>query len=134
MLLDNKTRVIENLDIIKRSYVKLTLLKEHERDAQEGDNYEFLYELSENERILIESINECLKYIVPDLLSLRNDRTVRALLDEINELHETVISESISIRKDLKKSISKTEEKLKGMKIFPQSSSPPPPYILNIRA
>ena len=80
MLLDRKTVVLENLDTMKRSYMKLTLLKEREREAQEGDDYEFLYELSENERVLIEGINDCLKCIVPDLLALREDETIRTLL------------------------------------------------------
>jgi hypothetical protein len=134
MLLDRKTVVLENLDTMKRSYVKLTLLKEREREAQEGDDYEFLYELSENERVLIEGINDCLKCIVPDLLALREDETIRTLLAEIDELHGIVISESIRIRRDLRRSMVETEEKLRSLRVFPGSSHTPPPHILNIRA
>jgi hypothetical protein len=134
MLLDRKTRVLENLDTIKRSYLKLTLLKERELEAQEESNYEFLYELSENERILIEGINDCLKCIVPDLLALRGDGTIRALLAEIDELHGTVISDSIRIRQGLRQRMTETEEKLRGLRVFPKSSLTPPPHILNIRA
>jgi hypothetical protein len=134
MLLDRKTVVLENLDTMKRSYMKLTLLKEREREAQEGDDYEFLYELSENERVLIEGINDCLKCIVPDLLALREDETIRTLLAEIDELHGIVISESIRIRRDLRRSMVETEEKLRSLKVFPGSSHTPPPHILNIRA
>ena len=134
MLLDRKTRVLENLDTIKRSYLKLTLLKDRELEAQEESNYEFLYELSENERILIEGINDCLKCIVPDLLVLREDGTIRALLAEIDELHGTVISDSIRIRQDLRQSMTDAEEKLRGLRVFPKSSLTPSPHILNIRA
>ena len=134
MLLDRKTVVLENLDTMKRSYMKLTLLKEREREAQEGDDYEFLYELSENERVLIEGINDCLKCIVPDLLALREDEAIRTLLAEIDELHGIVISESIRIRRDLRRSMVETEEKLRSLKVFPGSSHTPPPHILNIRA
>jgi hypothetical protein len=134
MLLDRKTVVLENLDTMKRSYVKLTLLKEREREAQEGDDYEFLYELSENERVLIEGINDCLRCIVPDLLALREDETIRTLLAEIDELHGIVISESIRIRRDLRRSMVETEEKLRSLRVFPGSSHTPPPHILNIRA
>ena len=134
MLLDRKTVVLENLDTMKRSYVKLTLLKEREREAQEGDDYEFLYELSENERVLIEGINDCLKCIVPDLLALREDEAIRTLLAEIDELHGIVISESIKIRRDLRRSMVETEEKIRSLRVFPGSSRTPPPHILNIRA
>jgi hypothetical protein len=133
-LQDRKTLVLDNLDIIKRAYVKLALLKERERDAQDAGNYEFLYELSENERVLIENINGCLKFIVPDLLTLRSDEAVRALLTEIDGLHEAVISETLSIRNDLRVNIDKTEKKLQHLNIFPQSLSSPNPSILNIRA
>jgi hypothetical protein len=132
-LLDKVAQVIESLDIIKGSYVKLTMLKEREREAQDAGDYEFLYELSENERVLIENINESLKFIVPDLITLRGDSKVRMLLAEIDELHESVISETLKIRTDLKKSISRTEIQLQDMKVFPQSPVPPP-NILNLRA
>ena len=131
---DRKTMVLDNLDIIKRAYVKLALLKGRERDAQDSGNYEFLYELSENERVLIENINGCLKFIVPDLLTLRSDESVRALLTEIDGLHEAVIAETLSIRNDLRVNIDKTEKKLQRLNIFPQSLSSPNPSILNIRA
>ena len=131
---DKRTRVLENLDFIKRSYVKLALFKEREREAQDGRNYDVLYELSESERLLIEDINDCLKFIVPDLISMRNDGSVRAVIAEIDELHGAVISESLRIRNSLKKRISETEQKLQNIKVFPEAPSPPPPRVLDIRA
>ena len=133
MLLDRRSRVLENLDTIKTSYLKLTLLKEREIEAQDESNYEFLYELSENERILIEGINDCLKCIVPDLLALREDASIRALLAEIDDLHGTVISDSIRIRRDLRRRMTETEEKLRRLSVFPKSTLTPPPHILDIR-
>jgi hypothetical protein len=133
-LQDRKALVLDNLDIIKRSYVSLALLKEREREAQDAGNYEFLYELSENERVLIENINGCLKLIVPDLLALRGDDKVRALLTEIDGLHEAVIAETLRIRNELKESIAKTGEKLERLNIFPKPLSSPDASILNIRA
>ena len=131
---DKKTRVLENLDFIKRSYVKLALFKEREWEAQEESRYDTLYELSENERILIEDINDCLKFIVPDLISMRHDGKVRAVIAEIDELHGAVISQTLRIRNDLRKSISETELKLQNIKVFPQSPSSPASHVLDIRA
>jgi hypothetical protein len=133
-LLDKKSRVLENLDFIKRSYVKLALFKEREREAQEESRYDALYELSENERILIEDINDCLKFIVPDLISMRHDGKVRAVIAEIDELHGAVISQTLRVRNDLRKSISETEHKLQNIKVFPQSTSSPASHVLDIRA
>ena len=131
---DKKSRVLENLDFIKRSYLKLALFKEREWEAQEESRYDTLYELSENERILIEDINDCLKFIVPDLISMRHDGKVRAVIAEIDELHGAVISRTLRIRSDLKKSISETELKLQNIKVFPQTSSSPTSRVLDIRA
>ena len=133
-LQDKKSRVLENLDFIKRSYLKLALFKEREWEAQEESRYDTLYELSENERILIEDINDCLKFIVPDLISMRHDGKVRAVIAEIDELHGAVISQTLRIRSDLKKSISETELKLQNIKVFPQTSSSPTSRVLDIRA
>ena len=131
---DRKARVLENLDFIKRSYVKLALFKEREWEAQEESSYDTLYELSENERILIEDINDCLKFIVPDLITMRHDRTIQAVIAEIDELHGAVISQTLRIRNDLRKSISETEHKLQNIKVFPQSPSSPDSHVLDIRA
>ena len=133
-LQDKKSRVLENLDFIKRSYLKLALFKEREWEAQEESRYDTLYELSENERILIEDINDCLKFIVPDLISMRHDGKVRAVIAEIDELHGAVISQTLRIRNDLRKSISETELKLQNIKVFPQTSSSPTSRVLDIRA
>jgi hypothetical protein len=133
-LQDKRARVLENLDFIKRSYVKLALFKEREWEAQEESRYDTLYELSESERILIEDINDCLKFIVPDLISMRHDGSVRAVIAEIDELHGAVISQTIRIRGDLKKSISNTRQKLQNIKVFPQSDSSPSSNVLDIRA
>ncbi len=131
---DKKTLVLENLDFIKRSYVKLALFKEREWEAQEESRYDTLYELSENERILIEDINNCLKFIVPDLIAMRHDGAVQAVIAEIDELHDAVISQTLRIRSDLRKSISETEHKLQNIKVFPQSPSSPASHVLDIRA
>lgn len=133
-MLDKKARVLENLNFIKRSYVKLALFKEREREAQEDSHYDALYELSESERILVEDINDCLKFIVPDLITMRNDGSVRAVIAEIDELHGAVIGQALRIRNDLKKSISETEHKLQNIKVFPKTSSSPMSHILDIRA
>ena len=133
-LQDKKSRVLENLDFIKRSYLKLALFKEREWEAQEESRYDTLYELSENERILIEDINDCLKFIVPDLISMRHDGKVRAVIAEIDELHGAVISQTLRIRNDLRKSISETELKLQNIKVFPHTSSSPTSHVLDIRA
>jgi hypothetical protein len=126
--------VLENLDFIKRSYVKLALFKEREWEAQEESRYDTLYELSESERILIEDINDCLKFIVPDLISMRHDGNVRAVIAEIDELHGAVISQTLRIRDDLKKNISVTRQKLQNIRVFPQSNSSPSSHVLDIRA
>jgi len=133
-LQDKKAHVLENLDFIKRSYVKLALFKEREWEAQEESHYDTLYELSENERILIEDINDCLKFIVPDLIAMRHDGKVAAVIAEIDELHGAVISQTIRIRNDLRNSISETEHKLQNIKVFPQSPSSPVSHVLDIRA
>ena len=133
-LQDKKTRVLENLDFIKRSYVKLALFKEREWEAQEDSRYDALYELSENERIVIEDINDCLKFIVPDLISMRHDGKIREAIAEIDELHGAVISQTLRIRNDLRKSISEAEQKLQNMRAFPQRPSSPTSHVLDIRA
>ena len=131
---DKKTRVLENLEFIKRSYVKLALFKEREWEAQEESLYDTLYELSENERIVIEDINDCLKFIVPDLISMRHDGKIREAIAEIDELHGAVISQTLRIRNDLRKSISEAEQKLQNMRAFPQRPSSPISHVLDIRA
>ena len=131
---DKKARVLENLDFIKRSYVKLALFKEREWEAQEESLYDTLYELSENERILIEDINDCLKFIVPDLIAMRHDGAVRAVIAEIDELHGAVISQTLRIRNDLRRGISETELKLQNIQVFPQSPSTTVSHVLDIRA
>ena len=88
---DKKTRVLENLDFIKRSYVKLALFKEREWEAQEESRYDTLYELSENERIVIEDINDCLKFIVPDLISMRHDGKIREVIAEIDRAEKEAL-------------------------------------------
>ncbi len=133
-MLGKRAAVIENLDFIKRSYLKLVLLKERETEANEKGNYEFLYELSENERMLIEDINSCLKCIVPELVALRQDDAVRKRIIEIDRLHEAVISESLYIRNHLEQSLSATEKKLHNINVFPISPSSQLPHIVNIRA
>jgi hypothetical protein len=131
---DKKSRILESLDFIRRSYLKLALLKEREQDAQEEGHYDALYELSENERILIEDINDCLKFIIPDLLSLRRDGDVNSLLEQIDGLHEIVITQALQVRSGLEIRMHDTEQRIKNLDMFPQLPPSPVDPILNIRA
>ncbi len=70
-MLDKKEKVLENLESIKKYYLKLILIKHFQQDASDSARYENLHELTENERLIIEDINGTMKYIVPDLLILK---------------------------------------------------------------
>ncbi len=137
MLLDKRERVLENLDIIKKTYLKLVVLKQLEREAYEENEYDSLYELSEDERLLVEDINNHMKYIVADLIILRDEKAVRQKLSEIDELQETVVRESLMIIRNIAGRVEKTKKRIERLKAKPgmaKSSSLSTPQIVNIRA
>jgi len=53
MLLDKRSKIIGDLDIITVQLQKLLLLKKLQDEAVESNNYSEHYELAENERIII---------------------------------------------------------------------------------
>jgi len=133
-LLDKRESVIDTLETIENSYLQLVLLKQHEKEACEKGDYEYLYELSENERMIIENITGFMKYIVPDLLFLRRDSIVKKKLSEVDRLHATVISDSLKMRDGLEEHIARIKQKIKNLDGSPKSSLKAVPHIVNIRA
>lgn len=137
MLLDKRESVLENLDIIKKTYLKLVVLKQLEQEAYEENEYDILYELSEDERLLVEDINNHMKYIVADLIILRDEKAVRQKLSEIDELQETVVRESLMIIRNITGRVEKTKKRIESLKAkpgMPKHSSLSTPQIVNIRA
>jgi len=134
MLLDKKENLIENLELVKKSYLKLLVLKQHEHEAYEKGSLEILYELSEHERMAINDVNGIMKYIAHDLLFLRDDPSVKKELSEIDEVYQEIINKTLLLKKDLKNSINKTKDKIKNLDVFPKGTSYFPPSIVNIRA
>ncbi len=133
-MLDRRKSTLSTLEQVRSCYLQLVLLKHHERDAFEEDDFEYLYELSENERIFVEDINSLMKCVVPDLLYLRNDSRVRCLMSELDVLHESVIGESIQIRKGLEGSMQKTLGQIRHLGTYSGYSSRSIPRVINIRA
>jgi len=133
-LLDRRKSTLNTLEQVRSCYLQLVLLKNYEHDAFESDDFEYLYELSENERILVEDINSLMKYVVPDLLYLRNDSRVRCLMSEIGVLHESIIGDTIEIKKSLEGSIRLTLGRLRNLHTYSGYSSHSAPRIVNIRA
>lgn len=133
MLLDKRNSVLENLDSIRSSYLKLVLLKQHELEAFVEGEYECLYELAEHERLLVDDITGLMKYIVPDLLYLRQDATVQARMFEIDQLQESVLSEALKIRHLLEEGIAGKRKIIDNIRLFPRNTSSLP-HIISIRA
>ncbi len=133
-MLDRKESTLGALERVKSCYLQLSLLKHHERDAFECGDFECLYELSENERILVDDINSLMKYAVPDLLYLRNDRRVRRMMSEIDALHESVIGENIEIKKGLEGGMHKTLGRIRHLHTYTSHSSRSIPRVVNLRA
>ena len=134
MLQDNKKRLIRNLETIKASYMQLVMMKSGEREAFEHGNYEFLYELSENERLVIGDINELMKFVVPDLISLREDPDVSEKMREIDGFQESVIQDSLTIRGLIEERADTARRTLDNLKSTVSSSNHALPRIVNLRA
>jgi len=133
-LLDKKEKVIENLESIKKFYLKLILIKHFQQDASDNARYENLHELTENERLIIEDINGTMKYIVPELLSLKDDLLVKEKVSEIDNLQMSVIQRSMGLRKTLEKKMNTTKVRLENLVMYNKSPQYSPPLVVNIRA
>jgi len=133
-LLDRKGNLIENLEDVKKSYIKLLIIKEHEEDVYSEENLESLYELSENERVIVDDINSIMKFIVSDLLLLRDDPQINKKLSELDKLHKAIINKTLLLKDQLNINISKTRTKIKNLDVFPKSGNYSAPRIVNIRA
>jgi len=134
MLLDKREMTLENLDYIKKAYLKLIILKHLQQDACEGAFFENLYEFTENERLIIEDINGIMKYIVPDLVILKGDPGIREKVSEIDRLQTSIIQRSLGLRKNLSNRIIRTKKSLENLKRFSVSSLYSIPSIVNMRA
>jgi hypothetical protein len=134
MSLDRKNILLENLDLIKRAYLKLIVLKQIEQDACEYGRYRELHELSESERLLVEDINGLLKCMVPDLLQHREDDLVRFRMDEIDSLQTDLVRKSLGLTGDLKDRIVHTRRSLEKLNLLPRSPAFAHPNVVNIRA
>lgn len=133
MLLDKRANVIENLDSIISLYLRLIILKEHELEATIEGEYSSLYEVTECERKLVDDITGLLKYIVPDLVYMREDSAVKSRILAIDEMQESVLKETLKIRQLLEKEIEGKKKILNNIRIFPQNHTSQP-GIISIRA
>jgi len=133
MLLDKREMTLENLDYIKKAYLKLIILKHLQQDACEAAFFEDLHELTENERLIIEDINGIMKYIVPDLVILKGDPGIREKVSEIDRLQTSIIQRSLGLRKNLSNRIIRTKKSLENLKRFSVSPLYSIPSILNMR-
>jgi hypothetical protein len=133
-LLDRRSRLLENIDFIKRAYVNLLTLKQLESEACENGSYEVLHELSENERRIIQDINGTLKIIVPDIMYLRGDEIISKGIREIEDLQTSLIQKSMNLRENIEQKMFSTKKELDRLSDVPRLSTPPTPAILNVRA
>ena len=133
-MLDKKEKVLENLESIKKYYLKLILIKHFQQDASDNARYENLHELTENERLIIEDINGTMKYIVPELLSLKDDLVVKEKVSEIDSLQISVIQRSMGLRKTLEEKMNNTKKRLENLVLYNKSPRYSAPQIVNIRA
>jgi hypothetical protein len=133
-LLDKKEKILENLELIKKFYLKLILIKHFQQDASDNARYDNLHELTENERLIIEDINGTMKYIVPDLLILKDDLLIKEKVTEIDNLQESVIKRSIGFRMTLEERINTTKKRLENLITYNKIPHYSAPQIVNIRA
>ena len=134
MLLDRKQEVVLTLEAIKKTYLKLVVLKQLQEEACDSGEYRSLHELSCDERILVDDINSSMKHVVPDLVWMKKEADVRELLFEIEELQKSVIKKSLSQQKDLSRRIEDTRQRLGGLGRLPHVGRNSVPRIVNIRA
>ena len=133
-MLDKKENVLENLESIKKFYIKLILIKHFQQEASDNARYDNLHELTENERLIIEDINGTMKYIVPDLLILKDDMLVKEKVTEIDRLQDSVIRRSIGLRMVLEEKIHTAKKRLENLIKYQKSPQYSAPQIVNIRA
>jgi hypothetical protein len=131
---DKKSALLDVLDSVFTCYLKLTLLKDHEQEAYDQGNCETLYELSVSERVVVDEINDLMKYAVPDLVYMKRDPDISRKLQEIDRLQEQVVKRSIELRKNLADRISLAEKKLAGIKRMPGNPYSSIPAVVNLRA
>lgn len=134
MLLDRKKQVLQILETMKKTYLKLIVLKQLEDEAYEGNEYRSLHELSCDERTLVEDINSSMKCIVPDLVWLKAEGDVQRLLSELDKLQQVLVRKSLQLRKDLELRIRDTKRKMGNLGHLPKRSSCAAPRVVNIRA
>jgi hypothetical protein len=134
MLLDRKKQVLQILETMKKTYLKLIVLKQLEDEAYDSGEYRSLHELSCDERILIEDINSSMKCIVPDLVSLKAEEDVQRLLSELDKLRQVLVRKSLQLRKNLELRVRDTKRKLGNLGRLPKRSSSAAPRVVNIRA
>ncbi len=133
-MLDKKEKILENLESIKKFYLKLILIKHFQQDASDSARYENLHELTENERLIIEDINGTMKYIVPDLLILKDDLLVKEKVSEIDSMQMSVIQRSMGLKKTLEEKMNTTKKRLENLVMYNNSPRYSAPQIVNIRA
>jgi len=133
-LLDRKRDLLENLELLKKCYLNLIILKQHEQDACDHGSYEILHELAENERVFIEDIKGIMKIVVPDLLYYRADSEVRRKVDEIECLQTSMVRKSLTLRQELEGMIEITRKNLENLRVFTKPSSHQHPALVNLRA
>ncbi|RKX99814.1 MAG: hypothetical protein DRP54_06575 [Spirochaetes bacterium] len=134
MLLDKRSKIIEDLDIITVQLQKLLLLKKLQDEAVESNNYSELYEFAENERIIIEDINNSMKILIGDLVTFKNDPHIKKKIGEIDSLQAKVIRMNITLRNNLCEKMRKIEKKLGSLNRFNLSPGIITSSIINIRA
>ena len=133
-MLDRKHGLMENLELLKKCYFNLIILKQHEQDACDHGAYEILHELAENERIFIEDVNGIMKIVVPDLLYYRGDSEIRQKVNEIQRLQTSVLRKSLTLRNELESMIDLTRKNLSNLRVFTKPSSQQHPALVNLRA
>jgi hypothetical protein len=133
-LLDKKQDLLENLELVKKFYLKLIILKQLENDAFKNSKYENLHELSTDERIIVDDIINIMKYVVPDLVFLKKDSSVREKIEEIDFLHTSIIQESLNLQESVRDGIARTKKEMERLNKFPRPSHYSLPSIVNVRA
>lgn len=134
MLLDRRSKLIEDLDIVIVQLQKLLLIKNLQDEALESNNFSELYEFAENERIIIEEINTSMRILIGDLVAFKKDPVIKKKIDMIDSLQAKVIKINISLKDGLDKKILRTEKKLTSLNQFNPPINQGRPSIINIRA
>jgi hypothetical protein len=136
-LKDRKKALLEVLESIRRCYFQLKMLKEYEQSACSEGDYRYLYELSTNERAVVDEIAELMKFVVPDLVYMKREPDIRKVLDQIDMLQEQVIRDTIDVKKNLSTGINLNRKKLQNLQRLPGAAPtmmPSLPTVVNIRA